>query len=173
MSWKTSLSKPGICTVLLLSPLAALASLGGSASSVNQDLAALSGPPSRARSIQQSAPQPVDVTPQGVGYQIKAFSTQDGTAVREYLYQGRVFGVAWHGPAIPDLQQLFGQVHYASYRNSLRALEKSRSAQVSRRVLSVSTSTLVVKAYGKVPNFAGSAYVPQLLPAGFSAVDLK
>ncbi|ATP28773.1 hypothetical protein CR207_10420 [Chromobacterium violaceum] len=165
----------GAALTLLLSPLAAMAALGGSAGSVTQDLTALSGAPSRAGqgNVQQAAPQPADVTPQGAGYQVKAFSTKDGTAVREYLYQGKVFGVAWNGPAIPDLQQLFGQVHYASYRNSLQALEKSRSAQVSRRALSVSSSTLVVNAYGKVPRFAGSAYVPQLLPAGFSAADLK
>jgi len=167
--------RQGIYLALLLIPLPALASLGGNAASVNQDLTALRGdaPTVTAAAARTLAVQAADVTPVASPYQVKAFSTSFGTVVREYVYQGSVFAVAWNGPVIPDLAQLFGHANYAIYGNAVSAQHKAHSTHSNRRALTVSEPTLVVHSYGRVPHFTGSAYIPGLIPAGVSTTDIQ
>ncbi|WP_434627051.1 DUF2844 domain-containing protein [Chromobacterium sp. CV08] len=164
------LKKTGIYLALMLSPLSASASLGGNAQSVEQDFSALRAAPEKTAAAQQATQQTIDVTPSGRNYQVKKFITKNGTEVREYLHKDVVFGVTWAGPVIPNLRQLFGLANYATYRNALQSREP---AQRSRRMLSISTSTLVVDSFGKVPNFSGQAYIPQRVPAGVAVSDIQ
>jgi hypothetical protein len=48
-------------------------------------------------------------------------SRSDGALIREYVsFAGRVFGVSWKGPSLPDLPQLLGS-NFAEFQNSLHA----------------------------------------------------
>lgn len=167
--------RQGIYLALLLVPLPALAALGGNTASVNQDLTALRGDvqANAAASARTLAVQAADITPIASPYQVKAFSTSDGTVVREYVYKDSVFAVAWNGPVIPDLAQLFGHANYAIYGNAVSAQHKAHSTHSNRRALTVSEPTLVVHSYGRVPHFTGSAYIPGLIPAGVSTTDIQ
>jgi Protein of unknown function (DUF2844) len=76
-------------------------------------------------------------------YTVHEFQTQEGTVVREYVSaQGKVFGVAWRGPFMPNLQQIFGK-YFASFRNG----ERSKQAHHGR--LTVTAADLVVESAGR------------------------
>jgi hypothetical protein len=90
-----------------------------------------------------------------------------GTIVREYLSAGgTVFAVSWRGPFKPDLPALLGK-YFDTYASA------PRSAGSSRSRLAIDQGNLVVRAGGHQRAFVGLAYVPQLMPQGLSATDLK
>lgn len=97
------------------------------------------------------------------GYSIKQLSSAGGRQVREYVSaKGVVFGVAWQGPTMPDLQQLLG-----SYFEQMK-----QAAQSHRRrggPLVVRTKNLVLVSGGHMRSFHGIAYAPNLLPDGVTA----
>lgn len=100
-------------------------------------------------------------------YTIQDIHSADGTTVREYVNaEGKVFGVSWTGPVVPNLEQLFG-AHYESYREAL----KGRGP--GRKPVRVDRSDLVVQAAGHMRAYRGRAYVPQMLPAGVTVDEIK
>ena len=100
-------------------------------------------------------------------YTIQDIQSADGTTIREYVTaEGKVFGVYWSGPVMPNLEQLFG-AHFESYREAL----KGRSP--GRKPVRVDRSDLVVESAGHMRAFRGRAYLPQMLPAGVSADEIK
>lgn len=102
-------------------------------------------------------------------YDIYEIATADGTRVREYLNRaGIVFGVAWTGPVLPDLQQLFG-THYPQYTTALAALDHPGL----HRSLRIASGELVVEAGGHLRAYTGRAYLPALIPEGVSTGDLR
>ncbi|SAK41986.1 hypothetical protein AWB77_00405 [Caballeronia fortuita] len=103
-------------------------------------------------------------------YTIRSTTLASGTVVNEYLStEGVVFGIAWHGPRVPDLAGLLGS-YFPQYQQGLKA---QRAARGSRGPVSVQGSGLVVDSGGHMGSFAGSAYLPQSLPAGVSASDIQ
>src|ERR1700680_2875236 len=53
------------------------------------------------------------------GYRVHEFTRGDGTLIREYVsFDGKVFGVSWKGPTLPDLSQLLGS-NFAEFQSSL------------------------------------------------------
>jgi hypothetical protein len=102
-------------------------------------------------------------------YSVHEISRDDGELIREYVTPaGKVFGVSWNGPAIPDLSQLLGS-YSAEFHNTLLAQPKS----FGRRPASVHNSDLVVETGGHMRAFQGRAYVNSMLPAGVSAETIK
>lgn len=100
-------------------------------------------------------------------YTIQDIQSADGTTIREYVNaEGKVFGVSWTGPVVPNLEQLFG-AHYESYREAL----KGRGP--GRKPVRVDRSDLVVQAAGHMRAYRGRAYVPQMLPSGVSTDEIK
>lgn len=103
-------------------------------------------------------------------YTVRSTTLASGTIVNEYLTtDGVVFGIAWHGPQVPDLPGLLGS-YFPQYQQGLKA---QRAARGGRGQVSVQDPGLVVLSYGHMGNFAGSAYLPQSLPAGVSASDIQ
>lgn len=97
------------------------------------------------------------------GYTIKQLSSADGRTVREFVSaKGLVFGVAWQGPTMPDLQQLLG-----SYFAQMK--EAARSRRQRGGPLVIRTKDLVLVSGGHMRSFHGIAYAPNLLPAGVTA----
>ena len=61
-------------------------------------------------------------------YTVHEMRASTGTTVREYVSaSGKVFGVAWEGPTLPDLRQVLG-VYFTSPWRPLRRLGRNESA---------------------------------------------
>lgn len=102
-------------------------------------------------------------------YAMHQFEGQSGTVVREYVSPaGKVFGVAWQGPRIPDLRQLLG-AYYAQYESAASAVRSVRH----RGPLLIQEPGLVVESDGHMRAYNGRAYVPDLLPAGVRAEEIR
>jgi hypothetical protein len=103
-------------------------------------------------------------------YTVRSTTLASGTVINEYLSDaGVVFGIAWHGPRVPDLASLLGS-YFPQYQQGLKA---QRAARGGRGPVSVQDPGLVVHSDGHMGSFGGSAYLPQSLPAGVSASDIQ
>ncbi|MGG1945620.1 DUF2844 domain-containing protein [Trinickia sp. NRRL B-1857] len=103
-------------------------------------------------------------------YTVTQTTLSTGTVVREYVSSaGTVFGIAWSGPIIPNLPELLG-TYFPQY-DSARAA--ARAAQPGRGPLNLEAPGLVVRSGGHMGAFAGQAYLPQALPAGVGAGDIR
>lgn len=133
-----------VMTVLAAAALPGWAVLGGSAESVAADQAKLNAK----RSVVENRQ-----------YAVHEMSRDDGTVVREYVTPaGKVFGVSWNGPTIPDLSQLGS--YNTEYQNALHAKPGRR------RAAAVHNPDLVVESSGHMRAFHGRAYLKSLLPSG-------
>ena len=138
----------GVLLCLILGAIPASAVLGEYESSVSLDQQSLRG------EVRTST---------GPGYRLLQINAPNGAVVREYVSpQGKVFGVAWQSPYIPNLQQLLG-----SYFNEV---EKAALSGTRRRgaPLIVRSGDFVFSSGGHMHAFHGRAYVPSLLPSNLS-----
>src|SRR5271170_2294642 len=140
---------------LLLFPLPACASLGGDATTVQADQAKMQG------SLR---------TTSNNSYTLHEIQTSTGVAVKEYVStSGKVFAVTWQGPFHPDLRQLLG-----TYFDAFTQAEQAQRAQRrGRGPVLIQQPGLVVQISGHMRAFVGKAYVPQMLPAGVHAEDIR
>lgn len=146
---------PAVIGAALLAGTAplAFAALGGDASSVQADLARM-----KAQDRGSSPSQ---------GYTVQAMQMVSGTIVHEFVSPaGKVFGVSWRGPTIPDLSSLLGTY----YEQFSAAAPPPRRGQ---RHLEVRQPDLVVQSGGHMRAFFGRAYIPSLLPANFDPKDIQ
>jgi len=98
------------------------------------------------------------------GYKFHQITTPNGAVVREYISpEGKVFGIAWQGPFIPDLQQLLG-----SYFTQVQQAAQSRTQRRGGPFV-VRTNDFVFASGGHMRSYHGSAYVPSLLPKNVPA----
>jgi hypothetical protein len=102
-------------------------------------------------------------------YAVHTLSTDNGLNIREFADKsGRVFAVAWDGPARPDLQQLLGG-YYAQYS---AAILKMQPLGLHRSVR-IDTGTMRVELGGHMRAYVGRAYLPALVPAGVNTSELR
>jgi hypothetical protein len=102
-------------------------------------------------------------------FEIQQILTDNGMQVREFLNRdGIVFAVTWAGPVVPDLQQLLG-AKFAVYAAALAAREQPGL----RRSVRVATTDFVVESDGHLRAYVGRAYLPQMIPIGVSAAELR
>ena len=100
-------------------------------------------------------------------YTLHVLSQGDGTLIREYVTpSGKVFGVSWSGPTIPDLSQLLG-TYNAEFQNG------AHTKIGHRRTAAMHDSDLVVESSGHMRAFYGRAYLQSLLPAGVTQDVVK
>jgi Protein of unknown function (DUF2844) len=141
--------------VLLLLPFPALASLGGDVTTVQADQTKMQG------SLRTS---------NNNSYTLHEIQSSTGVAVKEYVStSGKVFAVTWQGPFHPDLRQLLG-----TYFDQFEQAEQAQRAQ--RRghgPVLIQQAGLVIQISGHMRAFVGKAYVPQMLPAGIHAEDIR
>jgi hypothetical protein len=134
-----------LLSILAVAAFPAGATLGGSAESVVTDQSKLHA--KRAVVERQD-------------YTVHEITGEDGTLIREYVTPaGKVFGVSWTGPTIPDLAQLLG-TYNTEFQKTLGAKRGRRNAAA------VHNSDLVVESSGHTRAFQGRAYVNSLLPSG-------
>jgi hypothetical protein len=149
---KHSLAFTGVC--LYLSCAVAHAALGGDASSILADADELRGT-LHSNVFQQ--------------YEIREVESADGVRVREFLARdGAVFAVAWKGPALPNLRSLLG-ANFAIYEKAMSAVKEPGR----QRSLRISSPDLVVEFAGHLRAYEGRAYLPESIPPGLSAADLR
>lgn len=134
--------------------LPAMASLGGNVSSIQADTAHMSA------TVNQTSAN---------NYQEHQLQSPAGTVVNEYLSSsGTVFAVTWHGPFMPDMQQILGP-YFQQYSEAL----SSQPRQYGHRPLNIKQPGLVVETSGHMRAHWGRVYVPALVPEGVSAEQLQ
>lgn len=144
-----------LACLLCMQCLAAFGSLGGTLDSVQLDQAKMMATVESAN---------------GHGYTVHEMKSPTGVVVREYVSSsGRVFGVAWEGPFLPDLKQLFGS-YFSQFSTAAKA---HREARLSHRFLIIREPGLVVETSGHMRAYSGRAYDPGLLPDGVNGNDVR
>jgi Protein of unknown function (DUF2844) len=141
--------------IIAAAPQPAWASLGGDTASVQADQIHLQG-----RRVMRVAET----------YTVHEIQGTSGTVVREYVSSdGKVFGIAWQGPWIPDMRQLLGS-YFDQYA---RANQAKTGARIRRGPVLINEPGLVVQIGGHPRAFAGRAYVPEMLPSGVRAESIQ
>lgn len=143
-----------VCAALA-DPYLASASLGGTADTVEADRARMQA---TVRMTRKAA------------YQVHELTAPNGVVVREFVSPtGIVFGVAWQGSIRPDLQQLLG----GYFQHFTEVAQAQKQHQAGRRAIEVHEAGLVVEGGGHARAFVGRGYVPQLVPAGVEAGEIR
>lgn len=141
--------------MILTLPIPSFASLGGDTTSVESD-----------RAKMQGSRQTISID----SFTVHEIQAATGTTVKEYVSPaGKVFAVTWQGPAHPDLRQLLG-TYFDQYSQAVQA---QRAHRHGHGPLLIQLPGLVVQLAGHPRSFLGKAYVPQILPAGVRAEDLR
>lgn len=139
--------------LLLIASAPAFGGLGGAATPV------VTSPSSSMMVVRRAVP--------ARSYTVQDIKTEDGTVVREYVSaDNTVFGVAWNGPIMPDLKQMFGD-YFTTFQREVTSRRAARGA------LRIDRSDLVVQSGGHQRAFSGRAYVPKLLPSGVTPEEIK
>jgi hypothetical protein len=147
-------SVPSLLMTLALSASsgASWAALGASADSVQAD------------TLRMQATRHVAVR---ALYQVHELDLASGTVVREYVAaNGAVFGVTWHGPFKPDLNQLLGNYF-------TRLVAAGQAPHPDHRMLRVADEDIVIESAGRMRAFTGRGYVPSLVPAGVAVSEIQ
>ena len=111
----------------------------------------------------------------GAGRQVHPLATGErhdlvlssGTIIREYVAaSGAVYAVTWRGPRIPDLHELLGGYFAELARRDIRTSS-------GHHRLNIVGSDFMVRSSGHQRSFQGRAWVPSLVPEGFSPDALE
>jgi hypothetical protein len=97
------------------------------------------------------------------GQFLRGQTDPSGGVIREYVSPaGKVFGISWQGPFVPNMQQLLGT--YFTY------VQQYAQAQTGRHSgpLSMQKDDFVFTCGGHMRWRYGRAYVPSLLPTNLS-----
>ncbi|WP_236078420.1 DUF2844 domain-containing protein [Paraburkholderia domus] len=104
-------------------------------------------------------------------YTVSQTTLPSGTVVNEYIAAGNtVFALSWEGPTMPPLNTLLA-TYFPSYVQALTDAHATQGAGYGAAV--VRQAALVVETGGHMGAFVGRAYLPQALPQGLSADDIK
>jgi hypothetical protein len=101
-----------------------------------------------------------------VNYSTQLIHDDVGTLITEYVTsKGVVFALTWHGLFKPDLHQLLGD-YFKTYLST-----ESQSSRRQPQI--VDQRAVIIVSEGRLRNFHGYAYIPALVPSGFSLDNLK
>lgn len=153
--WRTgaTLAAAFLCVVATAFP--AWAALGGDIVSILAD---------------QSAMQGSRRTTSASSYTLHEIHAANGTQVREYQSaDGNVFAVTWQGQFAPDMGQILGS-YFGQYAQAMQARSSTRRG---RGPVTIQEPGLTVQLGGHMRAFVGRAYVPEKLPQGMRAEDLR
>jgi hypothetical protein len=149
--FRTSMSRTswmGVVLLMLALPLPALAALGGDATSVDQD---------------QQQMKASRKTTQAEAYTVHELKDSAGTVVKEYISPaGKVFAISWHGPFIPNMQQILG-TYFDQFAQGAKI---QRESGPGHRPVNIQQPGFVFHNGGHMRAFFGKAYVPEMVPQG-------
>jgi hypothetical protein len=147
-----SLRKTGLSVllILVLAQIPAWAVLGQNEASVTTD---------------QQRMKTEDRVQTFASYKVHQLTTTNGPTVREYVSpQGVVFGIAWQGRFMPNVNQLLG-----TYVENLQTATADQTHIQRRRGIIVKTGDFVYSNFCHLQNCTGRAYVPAFVPSSVSA----
>lgn len=137
--------------------------------------AALGQPPSRPAASAAPASSPkarqLAATPtlQSSLYTRHEVQLDNGTTVWEFATPaGVVFAVQWRGPVLPDLSHLLGDYFKTFHQETAQARAVGRHGSP----VNIERHDLVIRSNGRMRNFFGHAYAPDLVPAGVVVTDV-
>lgn len=100
-------------------------------------------------------------------YTVSQSTLDSGTVVREYSdTAGKVFAVSWRGPTLPDLRTLLGE------KFAVMTGAAGQRARAGHSQLALNQSDVVLVSSGHMRAFAGHAWIPSALPAGFDTATI-
>jgi hypothetical protein len=145
--------------MIFLPAFPAWAALGGGVSTVQADQIHMQG------TLRKTAT---------ASYTVHEIQSASGIVVREYVASvgesaGKVFAVAWQGPWPPDMHQVLGN-YFDQY---VQAAKAQSAARIGRRPLAIEQPGFVMEMRGHPRSFFGRAYLPDRLPSGISAEDIR
>jgi hypothetical protein len=151
-----------LAALLLVLPFPARAALGDNAASVLTDQARMKG---TLRSTDNRT------------YVLHEITMSSGAKVREFVTPGgAVFGIAWEGQFPPNLQQLLGPYYQqAQQAQAVQPVTQQDGVPVrkGRGPTVIQTPGLVLYQTGHMRSFHGQAYIPQLVPQGVRASEIR
>ena len=153
--------RPALILALVLSALIApsWAALGDNAASVLNDQTRMKG---TLHSVDNDS------------YVMHEITMSSGSKVREYVSPaGAVFGVAWEGQFKPDLQQLLGPYYQQAQQAAAAQRSGDQQPRIYRGPVVIETPGLVFYESGHARSFHGQAYIPQLVPQGVQASEIR
>lgn len=101
-------------------------------------------------------------------YTVNQSTLDSGTVVREYMDASNiVFAVSWKGPTLPDLRTLLGDKFTVMTGNAAKRPKAGHSQ------LAVDQSDVVIVSNGHMRAYAGKAWIPSALPAGFDTSTIE
>jgi Protein of unknown function (DUF2844) len=145
------------CLVLLVLAfsLPALAALGGDVTSVHEDQAQMKG---------------TLKTTQAAAYTVHQITAPGNTVIKEYVSPaGKVFAVTWHGPFIPNMQQILG-TYYGQFAEAAKA---QRESAPGHRPVTINQPGLVFQNGGHMRAYFGKAYLPMMFPQGVTKDEIQ
>jgi hypothetical protein len=146
-----AVARAGIILAASLAAMPALAALGGDATTVTADQVHVSGKLSVVHAQR---------------YAVHEIVVPSGATLRQFVSPaGKVFGVAWAGPTMPDLRQALGP-YFEPYATAL-------SQRRFKGPVLVELPGLVVQSTGHQRAFAGRAYVPEAVPPGVDVDEIR
>jgi len=145
------------CLVLfvLAFSLPALAALGGDVTSVHEDQAQMKG---------------TLKTTKAAAYTVHQITAPGNTVIKEYVSPaGKVFAVTWHGPFIPNMQQLLG-TYFDQFAEAAKA---QRESGPGHRPVTINQPGLVFQNGGHMRSYFGKAYLPMMFPQGVTKDEIQ
>lgn len=164
MGYKTTLA---LALAVVITPLPALATLGGNTSSITADEtqlhASTSQPTPSARRENTGGTTTTNTAPAilPTSVSVQQLTQTDGTVIKEFLSNGIVFAIAWRGPTPPNLRQLLGD-YFSTYAAGIQIANQNGE----RGPTAIQSGGLVVYSGGHMNSFFGQAFLPALLPQG-------
>lgn len=146
-----------VCSSLLLT-VPASAALGGNVTSVEVDRQ------------QMKATRAVQIKGK---YSVHEITTAYGSVVREYVSpDGKVFGVAWRGPFLPNFQQLLGD-SYGKFAQTAQDTRSTNPRRSRNAPLTVEQPELIMHSGGHTRAYVGQAYIPGMVPQGVDVQEIR
>lgn len=119
-----------------------------------------------AQSLGTLAPRLPTAVPSRRGFAVIQLRATPGMRVREFVGpSGVIFGLAWQGSRVPDLQVFLG-AHFARFQQALARQQALRPRR--RGPLFIQVGDLVVQNGGHMRAFVGRAYLTDAIPPGLS-----
>ena len=148
----------------LLQGALAYAALGGSPS----DFGGATTPATARRLAASGAAATATAAATDAVYTVSQSTLDSGTVVREYSdTAGKVFAVSWRGPTLPDLRTLLGE------KFAVMNAAAGQRARAGHSQLALNQSDVVLVSNGHMRSFAGHAWIPSALPAGFDTTAIE
>ncbi|MYM84325.1 DUF2844 domain-containing protein [Duganella sp. FT50W] len=121
-----------------------------------------------ARSLAAASATSTTTTAPAAVYTVSQSTLDGGTIVREYMNANNiVFAVSWKGPTLPDLRTLLGDKFAVMTSNAAKRPKAGHSQ------LAVDQADVVIVSNGHMRAYAGQAWIPSALPAGFDTSTIE